>query len=170
MIILKKYIIIVDPSQATTPFASINNIGYLQDKDDEVLFSIHTVFRILDIKPMDKSQYLYKINLILTSNKDKDLRALTDRIQTETEQSTGWDRLGLMLFKMGQSNKAQDLYETLLEQATKESEKGDIYYQLGRAKHILGEYREALKFYENSLTIRQQLLPRNHFDLAKCYL
>ncbi len=88
------------------PFASINNIGYLQDKDDEVLFSMHTVFRILDIKPMDKSQRLYQVNLILTSNKDKDLRVLTDRLQTEIGQSTGWDQLGLMLFKMGQSNKA----------------------------------------------------------------
>jgi hypothetical protein len=74
----------------------------------------------------------------LTSNKDKDLRVLIDRIQTEIGQSTGWDRLGLMLFKIGQSNKAQDVYETLLEQAAKENEKGNIYYQLGRAKHILG--------------------------------
>ena len=43
---------------------------------------------------------------------------LTDRIREETEESTGWDQLGELLFKMGQSKKAQQVYEILLEQAT----------------------------------------------------
>ena len=159
----------VDPSQTTTPFASIKDIGYLQGEDDEILFSMHAVCRVLHITPMDESNRLFQVNLILTSNNDKDLRALTDRIRTESEHTKGWHRLAFILFKMGQIDRAQQVYETLLEQATKESDKGEIYYHLANAKHTLGEHREALKFYERALLIRQQFLPPNHSDLSKCY-
>jgi hypothetical protein len=40
------FIITVDPAKSTTPFASIAEVGYLGDAEDEVLFSMHTVFRI----------------------------------------------------------------------------------------------------------------------------
>jgi tetratricopeptide (TPR) repeat protein len=163
------FAITIDPSQSTTPFASTNGIGYLQDQDDEIIFSMHTVFRITEIKSVDGNHRLYQVKLTLINNNDKDFRALTERIGTEAGKSTGWDRLGLMLFKMGQSDKAHQVYDTLLEQATKESEKGDIYYQIGRAKHMQEEYREALKFYQTSLTVREQLFPLNHRDLSRTY-
>ena len=159
----------VDCSKTTTPFASIKDIGYLRDQDDEMLFSMHTVFRIINISPMDESNRLFQVNLILTNNNDRDLRVLTDRIRAESENSKGWDRLGLLLFKMGQTDRAQQVYDTLLAQATKDSEKGEIYYRLASAKHTLGEYPEALKLYERSLLIRQRYLPPNHPDLGKCY-
>ena len=63
-------------------------------QEDEVLFSMHSVFRIRDIKSMDGNDRLYQVDLTLTSDDDKDLRALTDRFEEEMEESTGWDRLG----------------------------------------------------------------------------
>lgn len=159
----------VDPSQTTTPYASIKDIGYLQGQDDDFLFSMHTVCRILDITPMDESNRLFQVNVILTSNNDRDLRALTEHIRTESESTKGWHRLALILFKMGQIDRAHEIYETLLDQAAKESDKGEIYYHYATAKHILSEHREALKFYERSLLIRERFLPSNHSDLSKCY-
>ena len=33
-------------------------------------------------------------------------------------------------------------------------------------KYYLGEHKEALKFYEDALKIRQKLLPPTHLDIA----
>jgi hypothetical protein len=47
------FVMIIDPSKSTTPFASINAISYFQT-EDEVLFSMHTVFRIERFNPWVK--------------------------------------------------------------------------------------------------------------------
>jgi Flp pilus assembly protein TadD len=160
------FVMTIDPSTSTTSFASINDVSYFKDTEDEILFSMHSVFRINDIKSMGEN--LYQVDLTLTSDNDKDLRVLADRIRKETEGSTGWDQLGQLLLKLGQGEKALQVYEILLKESTEEIEKARIYFQIGWAKDLQGEY-DALTFYEKSLKIRQQLLPPNHPDLAKSY-
>ncbi len=119
---------------------------------------------------MGENHRLFRVDLTLTRDNDKDLRQLTDRIREETfPDSTGWYRLGSVLLKMGQLNKAQKVYEILLEQATEEREKASIYRQLGRTKYLQGEYKEAITFYEKSLEIDQKTLPPNHPNLANSY-
>jgi tetratricopeptide (TPR) repeat protein len=164
------FVMAINPSQSTTPFASINGVSFFKDKEDEVLFSMHTVFRIGAIKPLDENHRLVQVYLTLTGDNDKDLRVLTDRIREEScPNSEGWYRLGLMLRKMGQFQKAQQVYETMLEQSTDESEKGNIYYQLGSINDDQGEYQEAIRFYEKSLEIYKKTLPSNHRNLAASY-
>jgi tetratricopeptide (TPR) repeat protein len=163
------FIMKIDPVQSTTPFASIRDVSYFHE-EDEVLFAMHTIFRINDIKSMDGNNRLFEVNLTLTGDNDQDLRVLTDRIREESSpDNEGWERLGLVLLKMGQSSKAQEVYEVLLEQATNESEKGPIYHQLGWVKYNQGEYQEAIIFYEKALAIKQQSLPPNHPDLGASY-
>jgi tetratricopeptide (TPR) repeat protein len=163
------FVMTIDPSKSTTPFVSTDDHSYVQS-EEEVLFAMHTIFRICDIEQMSEDNRLFKVNLTLTSDNDKDLRALTDRIREETfPYSKGWYRLGLLLLKMAQFDKAQQLFEGMLDQTTDESEKGNIYAQLGRTKHDQGEYEEALTFYEKSLQIYQKLLSLNHPNLAQSY-
>ena len=45
------FVMVVDPSISTTPFASVADVSFFQ-AEDEILFSMHTVFRIGNIKPM----------------------------------------------------------------------------------------------------------------------
>jgi tetratricopeptide (TPR) repeat protein len=163
------FVMTIDPSQSATPFASINDVSFFKDREDEVLFSMHAVFRIRDIKSMDDNDRLYEVNLTLTNDNDKDLCALTDHIGEEMEGSAGWDRLGQLLLKIRQSEKAEQVYEILLKQATNEIEIAYSYFRLGWAKDDQGEYKEALVLYEKSLAIRKQLLPPNHLDLTSCY-
>ncbi|CAF1340195.1 unnamed protein product [Adineta steineri] len=160
------FVISINPTDSTTPFAVVSDISYFHT-EDEVLFSMHTIFRIGDIKPMDGNNHLYKVNLILTSDSDQDLRTLTDRIRQDTlPDSTGWHRLGLLLIKMGQSDKGQEVYEILLHQTIHERDKASIYNQLGMIKYDQGEYSEALTYYEKSLAMDQKTLPSNHLNLA----
>ncbi|CAF1475063.1 unnamed protein product [Adineta steineri] len=163
------FVISINPTESTTPFASVSNASYFYT-EDEVLFSMHTVFRIEDIQPLDGNNHLYQVSLTLTNSSDQDLRTLTDRIRQETfPDSKGWYRLGQLLIKMGHSNKAQGVYEALLHQATNESDKTNVYHQLGRIKHIQGQYQEALSYYERAAETHQQSLPSNHPDLGVSY-
>ncbi|CAF3712512.1 unnamed protein product [Adineta steineri] len=163
------FVMSINPTHSTSPFASVTDISYYH-KEDEVLFSMHTIFRIGDITSIDENNHLYQVNLTLTNDNDQDLRTLTEQIRQETYPDfEGWYRLGLLLAKMGHYNEAQEVYEVLLHQATNESDKGPIYHQLGWIKDNQGECQEALKYYEKSLAILQKVLPSNHLDLAWPY-
>ncbi|CAF0935482.1 unnamed protein product [Adineta steineri] len=163
------FVMSINFTDSTTPFASVTDVSYFHT-EDEVLFSMHTIFRIGDIKSMGGNNHLYQVNLTLTNTNDQDLRTLSDQIRQETfPDEEGWYRLGLLLIKMGQFIKAQTVFELLLHRTINESDKAPIYYQLGWIKDNQGEYQEALLSHEKALTIRQQLLPSNHPDLGDSY-
>jgi tetratricopeptide (TPR) repeat protein len=163
------FVMTIDPSKSTTPFASINGVSYFQT-EDEVLFSMHTVFRIGKVQSMGENPRLFQVDLTLTGEDDKDLRVLMDRIREETfPDSRGWYRLGLVLHKMGQFDKSQQVYETLLDQATDESEKSSIYHQIALAKDEQGEYEEAITFYDKAIEIYKKTLPLNDLSFASTY-
>jgi tetratricopeptide (TPR) repeat protein len=164
------FVMRINPAQSTTPFASVIDVGCYAGKEEEVLFPMQTVFRIGNITPMRENDRLFRVELTLTNDNDKDLRRLTNRIREETfPNEEGWYRLGSVLLKMGHPQKAQRVYEILLEQETDESAKAPIYHQLGFVKYQEGEYPVAIRFYEKALAIQQQSLPPNHPDLAMAY-
>ncbi|CAF0764157.1 unnamed protein product [Adineta steineri] len=163
------FVIKVDPSQSTSPFASIAGIGKFQG-EEEVLFSMHSVFRIQDIKQMAGNDRLYEVNLVLTADNDPELNRLTDYIREESyPDEEGWYRLGLLLFKTGQYDKAEDIYQVLLDQTKDDKSRANIYLHLGVIKYVQGKYEEALTFYEQSLAIYQKILPCSHPDMASSH-
>jgi tetratricopeptide (TPR) repeat protein len=163
------FVMTIDPSKSTTPFASINGVSYFQT-ENEVLFSMHTVFRIGQIKSMGENPRLFQVDLTLTGEDDKDLRVLMDRIREETfRNSRGWYRLGLVLRKMGRFDKSQQVYEALLDQTTDESEKAPIYGQIAAAKYEQGEREEAITFYDKAVATFKKILPPNHLNFATTY-
>ncbi|CAF1026569.1 unnamed protein product [Adineta steineri] len=108
------FIMSIDPCLKASPFASIQEVSYFKG-EEETLFSMHTVFRVKAIKQIGNKTQVYQVELELTSDDDQQLRLLTDRIRKETSGSTGWKRLGNLLIKIGQFNKAEELYNVLLE-------------------------------------------------------
>ena len=164
------FVMNIDPSRSTTPFAAINDVSKFGNREEEVLFSMHTVFRIQDITPVAENHRLFQVNLTLTSDNDPDLRMLTDRIREETfPDSEGWYRLALVLLEMGQPKKAEEVYHILLEKAITKESKAPIYHQIGRTKQDQKEHEEAIKYYEKALKINQKILPPDHPDLAISY-
>ncbi|CAF1355582.1 unnamed protein product [Adineta steineri] len=163
------FIMHINLAQSTTPFASIASISAMK-REKEVLFSMHSVFRIQDIKQMDGNDRLYQVNLELTADNDPELSRLTDYIREESlPGSEGWYRLGLALYNMGQFNKAEDIYQVLLDQTDDDEHTAPLCRQLGLIKRAQGKYEEALSYFEKTLEIRQQSLPLNHTDLADSY-
>ncbi|CAF1015221.1 unnamed protein product [Adineta steineri] len=161
------FIMSIDPNIKTASFASIKEMSYFR-YEDEILFSMHTVFRVGAIKQMDNEHQLYQVELELTSDDDQQLRLLTDRIREETSGS-GWQRLGILLIKISQLNKAEELYDVLLEQTSDESEKAIYYNQLGYVKLDQGDYEKAIWYYEQGLQNKEKTLPSNHPSLATSY-
>ena len=157
----------IDPTVSSAPFASIDEVSYF--KTEEVLFSMHTVFRIGDIKQIDKNNPLYEVELTLTSDDDPQLRILTERIREEAGGITGWQRIGKLLLKISQCDKAEELYTVLLGQTSDEGEKAIYYNQFGCVKDKQGDYEEALWYYKKSVEILKETLPPNHPKLAASY-
>ena len=164
------FIMTIDPAQFTTPFARISNFGYYKNDEQELLFSMHTVFRIGEVKRMPDNYQLIEVKLTLTNDDDTDLRQVTDVIRKETcSEVQGWARMAATLLKMGEPKRAQKVYEILLAQATQENVKAHIYNQLGVIKDDLGEYSEAIQYYKRCLHINKKVLPSNHPNLAASY-
>ncbi|CAF2035288.1 unnamed protein product [Rotaria magnacalcarata] len=160
--------ILIDPTVSLTPFASIQELSDYED-EDEILFTTHSVFRIGEIRKIDNNLRLYEVDLKFTADEDKQLRKLTDRIRHESESPTGWCRLGKLLLKIGQFDKAEELYRVLLEQTTNDNDRVFIYHQLGLLSNEKGKYTEAASFYEMSLKLNQRNLPEDHPSLANTY-
>ena len=135
------FIMTIDPSLATTPFANIKDVSYYK-KEQEILFSMHAVFRVGQVQQIGKNPRLWQVDLILTGDNDPQLHRLTEHMREDTSSGyTGWDRLGRLLIRMGQLNKAEELHDILLQQATTEAEQGHLYHHLGCIKNDQGDCR-----------------------------
>jgi tetratricopeptide (TPR) repeat protein len=98
------------------------------------------------------------------------LCALTERMREETfSHLKGWSRLSQLLIRLSQFNKAQQVCEVLLDQASDEREEADLYYMLRGTKHGQGEYTEAIIFYEKSIILNQRILSPTNSDLTILY-
>jgi tetratricopeptide (TPR) repeat protein len=162
------FVMKIDSLISSTPFANVKNVSYYQG-EEEILFSMHSVFRIGQVNQIEKNDRLWEVELALSYDNDPQLQALTKSMQEITAGSTGWFRLGIFLMKVAQFDKAQQLFEIMIDQTNDEKKKGEIYYYLGSIKFDQGKYIEALSYYENFLKTRQKTLPANHPDLGSCY-
>ncbi|CAF1431081.1 unnamed protein product [Adineta steineri] len=162
------FVMTIDPLVSSTPFASIKEVSYFGG-EEEILFSMHTVFRIGAIKQMDNNDRLYEVELQLTADDDEQLRQVTKCINKEVANGTGWNRLGNLLVKTSHFHKAEELYEVLLGQSSSESDKALYYNNLATVKNHQGNYEQAIEYYEKALEIQEKTLPANHSDLATSY-
>ena len=154
------FVMSIDPVMRKTPFASIGDVSYFQT-EDEILFSMHTIFRVRTIKKLEDNDRLYQVELQLTTDDDQELQMLTEKIRKEATGDTGWERLGNLLLKIGHPNEAEELYKILLEQASADN-KPHFYNRLGYVKRQQGDYMTAIENYEKALQIEENTLPPDH--------
>ncbi|CAF4988233.1 unnamed protein product, partial [Rotaria sp. Silwood1] len=158
-------------TKSSTPFAEVSKVGYYKDKEKEILFSTHAIFRIDRIERIhdNHSDRLYEVTLTIVGNDNHELNTLTAHLREESTWATGWARFGHILIKLGQPAKAEHLWKILLEKASTDKERSDYNLQLGTVYNNMGEYSQALSSYERSLEIQKIALPLNHPDLAASY-
>ena len=162
------FIMKIDLSHPPAPFANIRNIAHYE-REEEILLSMHSIFRIGPMERIENNDRLWQVDLTLTSDHDPQLQPLTKTILKETDGATGWLRLGKLMIKVAQFDKAQKAFQIMLDRTIDEKEKGQIYHHLGMIKNNQGEYTEALSYYEKGIEIFEKTLPANHPDLATSY-
>ncbi|CAF1413541.1 unnamed protein product [Adineta steineri] len=160
------FIMTIVPRNSSTPFASIKEVSYYE-VEDEILFSMHTVFRIGAIKQMDNNDQLYEVELELIA--DKQLCRLTQCVSHQVGGGTVWERLGNLLCKTGHLDKAEELYKAVLQQPLNESYKAIYYNDIGYVKDMQGDYEQGMKYYEQASEINGIALPENYPSLANFY-
>ncbi|CAF2064308.1 unnamed protein product [Rotaria magnacalcarata] len=159
----------IDTSIETAPFANLGGVSYFRSQESEILFSMHTVFRICEIEQINNEARVWIVKLTLTKDNDPQLSALTERIREETEGVTGWHRLGELLIRLARHDKAEEIYMTLLNVESVEYDKAYLYHQLGQIKNHQGNYAAAISFHGKAIRLRQNTLSPNNPDMAFAY-
>ena len=162
------FVMSIDPTISSARFAAVDKISFFKT-EKEVLFSMHTVFRIGEITQLDKNKPLFQVEFTLTADDDPLLHTLTNRIREDITGSAGWHRMGSLLLTIDQYDKAEELFNILLKQASNKKEEGYFYNQLGLVKCNQGDYQTAIHFYEKSLESEQTYSPPDDPSFATTY-
>ena len=162
------FVMTIDPSIRSTPFASIDNVSFYKT-EEEILFSMHTVFRIDQIIQTRENQRIWQVDLIQTNDNDQQLNQLTRTIRKDIEGRSEWERLAQILVKLSRFDKVDQLYQTLLDQAKNDREKIHLYNQLGWSNKNQQKYPQSIQFYEKALEIKEKLHPPNHHSFTISY-
>ena len=168
------FVMNIDPrvcEESSISFVDVKDEGYFEGKEEEILFATYSIFRIQRMNMIKDRQRnpMWEVHLILVGENDQDIGELTRYISDEMGSLTGWSRLGEIFMKMGHYEKAEELYQVLLDKASSKTERAYYLNQLGLAYANMGEYSRALSYYEQSLEIRKLALPPNHPNLANSY-
>ena len=168
------FVMRVDPrvcEQSSISFVDVKDEGYFKEDEEEILFATHSVFRIREINMIKDAERnpMWEVHLTLAGENDQEMGKLTRHVRKEIGSHTGWSRLGWILWKIGQPQKAELLYQMLLDKSSSDTERALYLNQLGLVHIEMGEYSKALLSYEQSLEIDKAALPPNHPDLATSY-
>lgn len=140
-------------------FASVKECSSMQ-REDEVLFSMHTIFRIKGI--IEMSNGIYRIILTLTNDTDKELRAVTEFLCDNIRlRQKGLHQLCALMDLMGNVDRAIEIGQIVLNEMPKNDfkELANINNELGRLCTSAKRYNEALQCYENMEKIIVSLYP-----------
>ncbi|CAF4160094.1 unnamed protein product [Rotaria sp. Silwood2] len=154
-------------SSSSTPFALIDKYSAIPT-ENEVLFSMHTVFRLGEMEQSTKDKRLWEVQLTITDDNDPQLADLVTYMKKEIDGS-GWYRMGKLMLTLEKFDDAELLYNQLLEVTSNDSDRAYIYHQLGRVKKDQGKYKEAVTFYEKSLEIYLKAPTQDNPSLASAY-
>lgn len=141
----------IPPSAAPSPFVSTDQISFDAHTHDEILFSMHTILRIGEIKQIEDR--LWQVNLTMPNTNDEQVTRLTDYTGHVTREEVGMHRMAKLMIVMDKIDKAQEIYSALLETTAEDDEKelAHLHHQLGYIAEQNGDLADALTHYEQSL-------------------
>ncbi|CAF1271452.1 unnamed protein product [Adineta ricciae] len=163
------FVMKINQAVKSTPFALVSSMSYYEDSEGEVLFSMHSVFRIESMEQVD--DVLWRVKLVLTNDEDRDLQVLGEQLEKETAGSTGWSRLGQLLIQVGHFSEAKEVYLTLMGSLSSDNYEGlaNCYHQLGMISNGTGNYTEALNLYQEAVELHLKTFSEGDIALASSY-
>ena len=167
----------IDRKNASTPFADIHRISRYPE-ENEILFSMHPVFRIGEISDVEGMKNVKQVSLTLTADNDEDLLKMSECMKQKLTGDNPSARLAKLLIMTEHFGAAEELYRALLKQQPSSTDAASYYHHLGfikdKTRHDKGEikdktrnYREAIEKYEMAIAIREENLHRELNWLAR---
>ena len=160
----------IDPQLKTSPFATIENFSYFQgdQSEQEVLFSMCTVFRIGQIKQLVTG--IWQVDLQLTHDDDPQLRKLTQYIRNEVGDLPGLLRLGHLMHYLGEWNQAEAFFATLGQIFSNEKNiLATMHCNVGQILAEKGDLDKALFHQQTALQMRKTLSTNCQLRLDRIY-
>jgi tetratricopeptide (TPR) repeat protein len=168
----------IDTNKLQRPFADISRLSAFEC-EDEILFSIGTIFRIDHVAKEKTSDGIWFVYLSSIDENDKQLKRETKQIQLTSlnffkriwqaqikrgdrrQIATSYINMASIYYKQGQYQKSLDLYEKALENLLELPSPNPLtiaVYQsnIAMAHIALDQQDDALKLYEEVLKIRIQ--------------
>jgi hypothetical protein len=139
----------IDQSKSSFPFVSLDELDSYHDIDRYILFSLNSIFRIINIEYFEDK--FWKINLILIDENE-----INDSIQKQIRKSKGYFSLGQIMFEMNNLNKSKNIFEILLQNTNdiNQKERVSIHRMLGRINQKMENFESALSHYNESMKIQ----------------
>ena len=162
----------IDPLVSSSTFLSVEDLSQFP-QEQEILFLMHSVFRIVDLAEI--GERLWKVNLTLTDDNDKDLNLITRCLRDEILSNDGWDRVAIIMLRLGKFDKALEIYISTLETTIDDDQEALDLAQVkmmlitGVSHLTVGTYSSDISNLEEVLEIVGRYLPANHFFFVNIY-
>ena len=138
-------------------------------REDEVLFDLASVFKILDIKynQIEDKWYIY---LITTDEGTNVVQAYIDSARNEANEMNVDLILVRLLIQIGEYRLAHDYLTKLIKSFSDGEENRDLaltYYYKGLNFYREGNYSQSMAEYEKALVIQRKMFPDGHSDIGE---
>ena len=163
------YIIDVNPRVTSIPFALIDDISKFGPTEEEVLFSMHTIFRIQSFE--ETGEHIWEVRLTSASDNEVQSLQLIKQMRREIGDGTTMDRLGRLMIQLAQYDRGEAYFSYSLN-STPNSEQqtlARIQCQLGAIAYECHDLEKAKGLYQQARDIQERLRPTTDLDLATTY-
>lgn len=159
----------LESTQNSTCFTSIKNSSYSDKHENYFLFSMHSIFRIVEIKQIEDQ--IWQITLKIINQDDKQLTHIKELIQENTRDVKEWYKLAKLMTMLREFDHAKEIYHVLTNLVPEKEplKVCHIYNELGLISDELGDFRLALTFYQKALELQQKTCRVNHHLLSVAY-
>ncbi|CAF1206510.1 unnamed protein product [Adineta steineri] len=138
----------IDKAMDARPFADITSISHFGEGEEEVLFTMGSVWTIDSVKEGDDS--LWTVELKHCSELDSKLGQLFKQLPDDNT----FIALGDVLRELGQHTKAKEFYRRMLNEPMVPDEiRRSLYYKIAKINIAQGEDTEALKNLHEALNL-----------------
>ncbi|CAF0779027.1 unnamed protein product [Adineta ricciae] len=169
--VLLKIHVTINDAEDIPPFACIDGVSFFASVENEVLFSMGTVFRIESITEQTSDGNFWLIELNLTNFNDPQLTELTQYMREQVQHAFPRDRLYNLLVHIGRHTQAMRFLQLALQEVKNSDQPSQaaLRHQLAFIFHEMGDLQEAIAEYERSLTIFLSFLANDDPKLAVTY-
>ncbi|CAF4604354.1 unnamed protein product, partial [Rotaria sp. Silwood2] len=162
----------IDSSNVTTPLTYLGDMSYYPD-EEEILFSMHAVFRIRTMKK--RMERLWEVQLVATYGNDPDLTRYIEHIRRKLCVDNGWITLVLLTQEMGKFQQANKILD-ILPEIMSNSDNGSIEkctevasVLRGRGQFDTGTLSSIFSAKREISEVMQKYFPRDDFFQAKIH-